>query len=55
MSIAAHTPGGYGGVPHSVGAEFHNADKQKAKFKYSGTEPGGIDRAKKLGNLLRHA
>jgi hypothetical protein len=27
MNIAAHTKGGYGGVPQSVGKEFHNADK----------------------------
>jgi hypothetical protein len=27
MAIAAHTPGGYGGVPQSVGKEFHSADK----------------------------
>ncbi len=30
MNIAAHTPGGYGGVPQSVGKEFHAADKAKA-------------------------
>lgn len=29
MAIAAHTPGGYGGVPQSVGQEFHSADKGK--------------------------
>lgn len=29
MNIAAHTKGGYGGVPQSVGEEFHNADKAK--------------------------
>lgn len=29
MAIAAHTPGGYGGVPQSVGKEFHNADRSK--------------------------
>lgn len=27
MAIAAHTPGGYGGVPQAVGQEFHAADK----------------------------
>lgn len=27
MQIAAHTPGGYGGVPQSVGQEFVQADK----------------------------
>lgn len=29
MNIAAHTPGGYGGVPQKVGEEFHQADKAK--------------------------
>lgn len=29
MNIAAHTKGGYGGVPQSVGKEFHSADKAK--------------------------
>jgi hypothetical protein len=29
MAIAAHTPGGYGGVPQKVGKEFHNADRGK--------------------------
>jgi hypothetical protein len=29
MAIAAHTPGGYGGVPQKVGEEFHNADRGK--------------------------
>lgn len=27
MAAAAHTPGGYGGVPQSVGKEFNSADK----------------------------
>ena len=27
MRAAAHTPGGYGGVPQSVGKEFTAADK----------------------------
>jgi hypothetical protein len=31
MNIAAHTPGGYGGVPQAVGAEFHAADQAKAR------------------------
>jgi len=26
MAAAAHTPGGYGGVPQSVGREFNQAD-----------------------------
>jgi len=29
MAIAAHTPGGYGGVPQKVGEEFHDADRGK--------------------------
>lgn len=29
MRAAAHTKGGYGGVPQSVGREFVNADKRK--------------------------
>lgn len=33
MNIAAHTPGGYGGVPQTVGKEFHEADKAKARGK----------------------
>ena len=26
MAAAAHTPGGYGGVPQSIGKEFNDAD-----------------------------
>ena len=33
MNIAAHTPGGYGGVPQSVGKEFHEDDKKKKSMK----------------------
>lgn len=33
MEAAAHTPGGFGGVPQSVGKEFAAADKAKAKPK----------------------
>jgi hypothetical protein len=49
MDIAAHTPGGYGGVPQKVGAEFHAADKQQQKYKYAGPP----DKAKKMGAMLR--
>ena len=35
MEIAAHTKGGYGGVPQKVGKEFAKADKGK-KFKEGG-------------------
>ncbi len=31
MRIAAHTKGGYGGVPQDVGAEFEAADEGKKK------------------------
>lgn len=38
MRIAAHTPGGYGGVPQAVGKEFESADEAKAKKKkYKGS------------------
>ncbi len=30
MRIAAHTKGGYGGVPQSVGKDFESADEAKA-------------------------
>ncbi len=33
MNIAAHTKGGYGGVPQAVGKEFHEADKAKSRKK----------------------
>lgn len=39
MNIAAHTPGGYGGVPQSVGEEFHSADKAAGKFSMSAKHP----------------
>ena len=29
MAAAAHTPGGYGGVPQKVGKDFNAADKNK--------------------------
>ena len=33
MEKAAHTKGGYGGVPQKVGKEFADADKTKKKTK----------------------
>ena len=33
MAAAAHTPGGYGGVPQSVGEEFNKADEGKGIIK----------------------
>ena len=32
MEAAAHTPGGYGGVPQSVGKDFVTADKKKGLY-----------------------
>ena len=32
MVIAAHTKGGYGGVPQSVGKDFSAADKRSGKY-----------------------
>ncbi len=37
MEAAAHTPGGYGGVPQTVGKEFVKAD--------DGHTTSGMDRA----------
>lgn len=31
MAAAAHTPGGYGGVPQNVGREFNRADTGKKR------------------------
>lgn len=36
MAASAHTPGGFGGVPQSVGKEFNAADKGK-KFEKGGS------------------
>lgn len=33
MAAAAHTPGGYDGVPQSVGKEFNQADKSTGILK----------------------
>jgi hypothetical protein len=36
MAAAAHTPGGFGGVPQSVGRDFNQADKGR-KFNKGGS------------------
>lgn len=36
MRAASHTPGGYGGVPASVGKDFVAADKKAGKRKLPG-------------------
>ena len=52
MAAAAHTKGGFGGVPQSVGKEFNEADKAKGyeqggamkKYNRGGkVEPSGVD------------
>ena len=43
MRAAAHTPGGYGGVPQKVGKEFEAADEEKAeKKKHPKHRPSGF-------------
>lgn len=43
MRAAAHTPGGYGGVPQSVGRDFVDADKKTGvKFNKGGSVGGGM-------------
>lgn len=55
MAIAAHTPGGYGGVPQSVGKEFHAADtgKRYGKGGVHGVNDGHMRIAKALLNRGR--
>lgn len=45
MNIAAHTPGGYGGVPQSVGEEFHAADKAEGNY---GSRPAKAPRVNRV-------
>lgn len=42
MNIAAHTKGGYGGVPQKVGEEFHEADKAKEGKKHPKHRPSNF-------------
>lgn len=39
MAAAAHTPGGYGGVPQKVGKEFNKADAGTGILKKSSKAP----------------
>lgn len=48
MRAAAATPGGYGGVPQSVGKEFVQADKMKA-----GAVPPHHGRGRRGGHVMR--
>lgn len=49
MAIAAHTPGGYGGVPQGVGEEFHQADAGK---KYGAKNPAPESHRKVAAALM---
>jgi hypothetical protein len=42
MRAAAHTPGGYGGVPASVGKDFVAADKKAGKRKLPKRKARGL-------------
>jgi len=49
MEVAAHTPGGYGGVPQSVGQEYIGADEARAnQAKTKGVENGAAAHAKQM-------
>lgn len=50
MAAAAHTPGGYGGVPQAVGKEFNQADKGTGILgKPKGARPGHLKEMTKHG------
>jgi hypothetical protein len=52
MAAAAHTPGGYGGVPQSVGKEFNAADTGKKRSKL----PQRVGKLKRRGLISdKHA
>jgi hypothetical protein len=42
MAAAAHTKGGYGGVPQSVGKEFNQADKGGKLLSKKRPKGGGV-------------
>ncbi len=50
MAAAAHTPGGYGGVPQSVGKKFNDADKGSAMLSKAMRAVHG-----RKGTLVAHA
>lgn len=41
MAASAHTPGGYGGVPQSVGREFNQADQASGILRSQGSARAG--------------
>jgi hypothetical protein len=46
MAAAAHTKGGYGGVPQKVGKEFNQADKGTGILRKGGKAKAGVKRGK---------
>ena len=51
MAAAAHTPGGYGGVPQSVGKDFNQADKGTGIRKRKAT----VSRTRTMGRVSSSA
>lgn len=49
MAAAAHTPGGYGGVPQSVGREFNAADAGHPLLKRANARAHVLKRGAKRG------
>lgn len=51
MAAAAHTPGGYGGVPQSVGRDFNKADKATGILRGKGRHAtkGGSGASRRTG------
>jgi hypothetical protein len=46
MEAAAHTPGGYGGVPQSVGRDFARADDKAGITKMHNGKPAGSPKSR---------
>ena len=49
MQAAAHTPGGFGGVPQKVGKEFAAADRAKARKSLDGAKSKDVRRGYRKG------
>jgi len=54
MAAAAHTPGGYGGVPQSVGRDFNQADKGSKLLSRanSGRHRGKVSNSSRVSDKL---
>ena len=52
MAAAAHTPGGYGGVPQSVGKEFNEADTGTGILNKK-SAPSGREKDRKANKRLK--